>query len=63
MKIHTLAVGELQTNCYVVVSDKANAFIIDPGDEGKRIKDFLSKQKLTVRFAVLTHGHIDHFKA
>ncbi|MFH0877292.1 MAG: MBL fold metallo-hydrolase, partial [Candidatus Omnitrophota bacterium] len=46
-----------------VVSDKANAFIIDPGDEGKRIKDFLSKQKLTVRFAVLTHGHIDHFKA
>lgn len=63
MKIHTLVVGELGTNCYIVVSDEGNGFIIDPGDEAQRIRDFLSKHNIRAKFIVNTHGHIDHFKA
>ena len=63
MKIFKLVVGSLGTNCYIVVSQKNNAFIIDPGDEAAKIKNFLAKRKLTARFVVNTHGHIDHIKA
>ena len=63
MKIFKLVVGSLGTNCYIVVSEKGNAFIIDPGDEAEKIKSFLAKRKLIARFVVNTHGHIDHIKA
>lgn len=63
MKIHKLVVGSLGTNCYIVSSRKGNAFVIDPGDEASKIKKFISKEKLNVRFVVNTHGHIDHIKS
>jgi hydroxyacylglutathione hydrolase len=63
MKIFKLTVGSLATNCYIVASEKNNAFIIDPGDEASKIKNFLMQRKITARFVVNTHGHIDHIKA
>jgi glyoxylase-like metal-dependent hydrolase (beta-lactamase superfamily II) len=63
MDIHKLVVGDLGTNCYIVVSEKNNAFIIDPGDEADKIKKFLKAKKIAARFIVNTHGHIDHIKA
>lgn len=63
MKIFKLVVGSLGTNCYIVASEKSNAFVIDPGDEAVKIKNFLVQRKLTARFVVNTHGHIDHIKA
>jgi glyoxylase-like metal-dependent hydrolase (beta-lactamase superfamily II) len=63
MKIHKLVVGSLGTNCYIVSSKKGNAFVIDPGDEASKIKKFIFKEKLNVRFVVNTHGHIDHIKS
>ena len=41
MKVYTLVVGELQENCYVVVNEKNEALVIDPGDEARKILDFL----------------------
>lgn len=58
-----MTVGALATNCYIVVSQKGNGFIIDPGDDAKEIKAFLSKQHIAAKFIVNTHGHIDHIKA
>jgi hydroxyacylglutathione hydrolase len=59
VEIKTLAVGPLETNCYIV-SDEATreALIIDPGDEPDRIVDFA--EGLKVRYIVLTHAHFDH---
>ncbi|MFQ8600409.1 MAG: MBL fold metallo-hydrolase [Oscillospiraceae bacterium] len=31
MKVVTIAVGPLATNCYLVISDQHNAAVIDPG--------------------------------
>jgi glyoxylase-like metal-dependent hydrolase (beta-lactamase superfamily II) len=63
MKIHCLVVGEMDTNCYVVESQKGQAFVIDPGDDAPVIRRFLSAHKIGIRFVVNTHGHIDHIKA
>ncbi len=59
MDIKTLAVGPLETNCYVV-SDEATgeAMVIDPGDEPDRIIELSGG--LDVKYIVLTHAHFDH---
>jgi glyoxylase-like metal-dependent hydrolase (beta-lactamase superfamily II) len=59
VNIKTLAVGPLETNCYIVSDeDTGEALIIDPGDEPDRIMDFA--EGLKVRYIVLTHAHFDH---
>ncbi len=63
MKIHRLVVGELNTNCYIVASEKNNAFIIDPGDNAGQIQEFCQREAINLEFIVNTHGHIDHIKA
>ena len=61
MIVKTLAVGPLQTNCYIVADEKAKkALVIDPGDEPDRILDELKKAALSVELIVITHAHFDH---
>lgn len=59
MKIDSLAVGPVQTNCYIVYNEgNSSALVIDPGDEGEKILEALDgKQPAAV---LLTHGHFDH---
>lgn len=57
-------VGPVQTNCYFLYhEDTKEAIIIDPGDESKKIQDFINKKDLTVKAILLTHGHFDHILA
>ncbi len=63
MEILRLVVGVLATNCYIVVSGKKNAFIIDPGDDAATIRDACAQRGIRPGFVVNTHGHIDHIKA
>lgn len=58
-KIHTLVVGQLQTNCYVLESD-GDALIVDPGDEPERILRFIKDLNVTPARIVATHTHFDH---
>lgn len=58
MKIKTLQVGELGTNCYLVSDDSGITAIIDPGDDFETICDAL--EGLTPATILLTHGHFDH---
>jgi glyoxylase-like metal-dependent hydrolase (beta-lactamase superfamily II) len=61
MIIETFPVGLLQCNCTIIGSDQTReAVIIDPGDDVPRIVSRLAHHKLTARYIIATHGHIDH---
>ena len=58
-KIHTLVVGQLQTNCYILQSG-SSGIVVDPGDEGDRIIRFLIDSGVKPVRIVATHAHFDH---
>jgi hydroxyacylglutathione hydrolase len=59
MQIKTLAVGPLETNCYIVWDETTKeAMVVDPGDEPDRILD--EAEGLNVKLIALTHAHFDH---
>ena len=54
-------VGPLAVNAYILADPKTkDACLIDPGADHKKIKDFLSKNELKLKFIINTHGHGDH---
>ena len=64
MHIRTIPVGRLQTNCYVVTDPETKyAAVIDPGDEGHLIQQYLEDEGITPKAVFLTHGHYDHTTA
>jgi glyoxylase-like metal-dependent hydrolase (beta-lactamase superfamily II) len=60
--IHTMPLGPLQANCYVIEKD-GKALVVDPGAEAPKIKALLVKRGLTGEAVLLTHGHGDHIEA
>ena len=60
MKIKTIKVGYLETNCYILIKGN-NALIIDTGDEYSKIKKKI--ENLNVQAILLTHHHFDHIGA
>ena len=64
MLIKTLPVGQLETNCYIVVDDHTRrCAIIDPGAESNTILDYIEANNLSPQVIMLTHGHFDHCMA
>ena len=62
MRIETIVVGELETNCYLLFDDKTKeVLIVDPGDEADRIIDQIGDYKLLG--ILVTHTHDDHIGA
>lgn len=59
MKIETISVTPLETNCYLI-SEKNAAVVIDPGEYSLRAADFLRKNESCERLIILTHAHFDH---
>ena len=61
MKITTLQVGPICTNCYILQDETQKlCAVIDPGDEGGRIADAVQATGSKPLFILLTHGHGDH---
>jgi hydroxyacylglutathione hydrolase len=61
MKIITLQVGSIQTNCYILCEEISHkAAIIDPGANAQYILEQLQKTGCTAEYIILTHGHFDH---
>ena len=61
MKIIPLTLGELETNCYILVDEETmEAAVIDPADEAETIRDAVENLGATLRYILLTHGHRDH---
>lgn len=64
MKIDSLAVGPIGTNCYILQDEKEKVCaIIDPGDEAERIEKAIENTGCTPVMILLTHGHFDHCTA
>ena len=61
MKLETMVLGPLATNCYILWDEQTkDAAVIDPGASGQKIADFLTASGLTLRMILLTHSHYDH---
>ena len=61
MKIHTLPMGPVQANCYVVIDEHSGeAAVIDPGDYTDELKSVLRDEVKNLKYILLTHGHYDH---
>ena len=61
MELFTFPLGQLETNCYVLADGKTRrCAIVDPGDDGDAVAQWLSGKGLTPAYIFLTHGHYDH---
>lgn len=60
VKIETVRVGSIHTNCYIV-SEGDSCVVVDPGDEYERIIEALGKR--IPSHILITHGHVDHVSA
>jgi len=61
LKIHTLPLGDYQTNCYMVWDDDSTSCaVIDPGYDPQTVLNTAARLGLTIDAILLTHGHFDH---
>lgn len=60
MKIDTVVVGSLETNCYLLRNEKS-VLIVDPGSDFKKIKQAVGNDNVVG--ILLTHTHFDHIGA
>ncbi|MEN6313064.1 MAG: MBL fold metallo-hydrolase [Clostridiaceae bacterium] len=59
MFLKRITTGMLSSNCYII-GNAGEAAVIDPGVEPEEIVSILDVQKLTMKYIILTHAHIDH---
>jgi hydroxyacylglutathione hydrolase len=62
LEIHTLPVGPLEANCYLLVG-REGCIAVDPGEEAGRIGAQVEKLGRRLAAVLLTHGHFDHIGA
>ena len=65
MKLDSLQVGMIGTNCYLLTDETAGnaTAVIDPGGSADQILARIRKNNLDVKLILLTHGHFDHTTA
>ena len=64
VKVQTIVVGDILTNCYLVCNTEASeSFIVDPGDEAGRLIKRIDASETRLCGILLTHGHFDHILA
>lgn len=59
MFIHRIINSVFTSNTYILSGEDKTAFLIDIGDIGP-VKEFLNRDKRTVKAVFLTHTHYDH---
>lgn len=64
LNVHRFVFSPIQENTYVIFTEDGLAAIVDPGcyfeAERLRLQQFITQQKLTVKYLINTHCHLDH---
>lgn len=60
MKIESIQVGAIATNCYIVDDEAGVCAVVDPGDDADVIAARIERQSLKCEWILITHGHFDH---
>ena len=61
MKVESMVLGQIGTNCYFAIKeDTKEAVVIDPADRPDAIVKKASEEGLELKAVFLTHGHADH---
>lgn len=61
MEISVLKLGQIGTNCYIFHQEGGvKCGIVDPGDQGEQVAQWLKDKGLEPEAVLLTHGHFDH---
>ncbi|MDR2137000.1 MAG: MBL fold metallo-hydrolase [Synergistaceae bacterium] len=60
MNYKRFPLGALWTNGYLFFDGEGTAFFVDPGGDPKEVLDYLTRNRLTLKAVLLTHGHLDH---
>lgn len=63
VSIVKIIVGQINSNCFLVIDSKRNCLIIDPGDDAEYIKDKITSEEVNPSQIIATHGHFDHVLA
>lgn len=62
-RVVTLVNGIWKQNCYLVINEKRQTIIIDPGSNATEIIGSIQKLDLTTIAVINTHAHYDHIGA
>ena len=61
MKVESMVLGQIQTNCYFVINEATKeAIVIDPADRPEAVLRRAVDEGLDLKAIFLTHGHADH---
>lgn len=59
MRIETFVLGELKTNCYLLI-EGSKCILIDPADSADFVLEKIQRENLELICLLATHGHFDH---
>jgi hydroxyacylglutathione hydrolase len=61
MEIRKLVTGIYGSNCYIIMDENTKeAVVLDPGGDVDDIAHAIDAMGATVKYILLTHGHLDH---
>jgi hydroxyacylglutathione hydrolase len=60
MILKQIEVGNFSVFAYLVGEAGGDGLVIDPAEESDRILELAKKEKITIRYIVNTHAHVDH---
>lgn len=61
MQVKLMQLGMIGTNCYIFWDEESKqCAVVDPGDNGERVADYIKGQGLEPVAILLTHSHFDH---
>lgn len=61
MQVKLMQLGMIGTNCYIFWDEETRkCAVVDPGDDGERVADYIRGQNLDPVAVLLTHSHFDH---
>jgi hydroxyacylglutathione hydrolase len=64
LSVKCLVFNAFQVNTYLIIHDAGEALVVDPAcysvKEQDQLKSFITEHKLTIRYVINTHSHIDH---